>query len=488
MAESDNNKAGVNNCKRLSRQNNMLFLAGTASVLAGLLFPKIPAFVDLLIIFNLALSTAVIVICLRGRKPDELAGLPLLAVIAITSLLTAAIASAKLLITGDTGLIVTCAAKLNIVTEVLPSSISAVVFILVSIALLIFAVKSTAKLLLSSNNYLEELTAIEQSCGEFDFVTPENERRKPAVKETGFIYAVNSFGRLALWLCVLISAVVMLSLFGAALAGNTIISLAATDILVLQLPSVLVALAVSHLTRKIILLSSQQSRMTEEQFHQRIKVVAHEVAQVQRDEHPNRLSRDSQPATIPAQQQYKAADIQLFDCNDFDDEAAYDCMTNMLAESGAGKVLLMAGCGSQYAPVTIPVNIAVRLATGGLKILIIDFDLKRSAVQRVFETGNCDSKAVKTCVENISIISGKRLTSAKIHNLRQLFTRAEKLYNYIIVYAPDAAVPTQMTQFFTVSMFFGRDNETNLQFENLMEQMNLTDCMAFTPGCLLQLS
>ena len=146
----------------------------------------------------------------------------------------------------------------------------------------------------------------------------------------------------------------------------------------------------------------------------------------------------------------------------------------------------MVGCGPQYAPVTIPVNIAVRLATRGLKTLIIDFDLKRSAVQRVFETDNCDSKAVKTCVENISIISGKRLASAKTQTLQQLFSQAEKLYKHILVYAPDAAVPTQMRQFSTAAMFFGRENEINPQLENLMEQMNLTDCRVFTPGCLLQ--
>jgi hypothetical protein len=198
------------------------------------------------------------------------------------------------------------------------------------------------------------------------------------------------------------------------------------------------------------------------------------------------MSTDTQPATYPAQQQYKTDDIQWFDCNDFNDEAAYECMTNMIADSGAGKVLLIAGRGSQYAPVTIPVNIAVRMAIRGLKTLIIDFDLKRSAVQRVFETDNCDSKAVKTCIENISIISGKRLASAKTSVLQQLFNKAKKLYGYIIVYAPDAAVPIQMSQNFTAAMFFSRENEINPKLENLIEQMNLTDCMVFTPGLLFQ--
>ncbi len=488
MAKSDNNKVGVNDYKRLSRQNNLLFLAGAISLLAGLLFPKIPALVDLLMIFSLALSASVIVICFRNRKPDELTGLPLLAVIAVTSLLTTAIASAKLLIIRDTGLITTHAARLNnIVIDALPTSLSAAAFTAVSIALLIFTAKSTSKLLLSSNTYLDEVAAVEQPGDEFNFATVENEQENLAAKEKGFLYAIHSFGSLALWLCVLISAVIMLSLFGAVLAGKTLISFATGAIVVIQLPAFLVVFAVSHLTCKIILMSSQRSRMTEEQFQQRIKVVAREVAHVQRDDYQTPLSSDIRPPTSPAPQQYKADDTPLFDCNDFDDEAAYDCMTNMLAESGAGKVLLMAGSGSQYAPVTIPVNVAVRLATRGLKTLIIDFDLKRSAVQRVFETGNCDSSAVKTCIENISLISGKRLASAKTHILRQLFTKAEKLYDHIIVYAPDAAVEQQMSEFFTKAMLFGAKNTSaNQKLDNLIYELNKTACRMLTPSFLLQ--
>ena len=486
MEEFGNKTADVNNYKRLSRQNHRLFLVGAASVLIGLLFPKIPALVDLLIIFSLALSTAVIVICWRGRKPDELIGLPLLAVITVTSLLTAAIASAKLLIIGDTGLIITNAARLNIVTDVLPLSINATVYILVSIMLFTFAAKSTTKLLLSSKTYLEEIADAEKSSDEVNFITAEEKQDKPAAKEKGLVCALNSFGRLTLWLCVLISAVVILSLFGATLAGKTVLSLASANIIILQFPAVLVALAVSHLTRRIIMDFSQQNRMTEKQFQQRIKIIAHEVTQAQRYEYPNRTQTDAQPATYPGQWQYNIDDTKLFDCNYFNDEATYDYMTNILVKSGIGKVLLMAGCGPQYAPVTIPVNIAARLATRGLKTLLIDFDLKRSAVQRVFETDNCDSKAVKTCIENISIISGKRLASAKTQIMRQLFTKANKLYDYIIVYAPDSAVSTQMSQYFIAAMFFGRENEINPQFENLVEQMHLTDCTVFTPEHLLQ--
>ncbi len=486
MRESGKSEFAVNDYKRLSRQNNLLFIAGTVSVLAGLFFPKIPALVDLLMIFSLTLSAAVVVICLRGSKPTELTGLPLLAVTAIAALLTATIASAKLLIIGDAaGLIITRVARFNIIANILPAPLSAVVFTVVSIVLLIAAAKSTRKLLLNSKTYLEEVTSVEQTQPEFNLVTAESEQENLTAKEKGFFYAAHAFGRLAVWLCVLISSVVMLSLFGTALADKTLVSLAAGSGIILQGSAFFVALAVSHLTRKIALQSSQRNRMTEEQFQQRIKVVAREVAAIQTDSHLHRPSSDELLHRTP----YGPAtsDASLFDCNEFEDEASYDCVTNLLTESGGGKVLLMAACGSQYAPVTIPVNIAVRLAARGLKTLIIDFDLKRSAVQRVFETGDCNSRAVKTCIENISLISGKHLAPAKTHMLQQLFTKAEKLYDYIIVYAPDAAVGPQMSEFFTTAMFFGTENTvTNPVLDNLINELSKTACRVLTPSPLLQ--
>lgn len=478
MPESDNNKFNIGNYKRLNRQNNLLFLTGAISLLAGLFFPKIPSLVDLLIIFSLAVSSAVVVICLRCSKSDELTGLPLLAVIAVASLLTATIALTKLLITQNIGLIITLAERLNIINDVLPSSVSAVFFIIASVILLVISAKLTAKLMSNSKTYLEEITAVEQSGKELNSITDDNNQKNLPAREKGFVYAVNSFGRLALWLCVLISIVIIVSIFGAALSGRTAIGFAASTIIVFQLPAVLVVSGLSHLSRKIILLSSRQNRMTEEQFRQRIKVVAHEVALAQMDE---------QSAEHTLQQMDMADDIILFDCNDYDDDAEYDLMTNMLVESGADKVLLMAGCGTQYTPVTIPVNIAVRFAVRGLKILIVDFDLKRSAVQRVFETDNCDSKAVKTCVENISLISGKRLASAKTDTLRQLFTKAEKLYDYIIVYAPDADVEPQMSEFFTTAVLFGGENtKVNQKLNNLIYELKKTDCLLLKPYDLLQ--
>ncbi len=478
MTEFGKNKIGVNDYRRLSRQNNLLFVAGTVSVLAGLFFPKIPALVDLLTIFGLALSASVIIICICAGKPAELTGFALLAITAVASLLTAAIASAKLIIVEETaGLIAGHAARFDIISRFCPAGLSALLFAAISVLLLTATVKSARKLLQSSKAHLEELAAVEQAGDEFNLAAAENEHENLAAKEKGFFYAAHAFGRLAVWLGVLFWLVVTLSLFSAALADKTLVSLAAGSGIVLQASAFLAVFAVSYLTRKIASQSSQQNRMTEEQFQQRIKVVAHEVAATRALDHLS-YSSSEPPVTKNA---------PLFDCNEFNDEAAYDCMANLLTESGDGKVLLMASSGPQYVPVTIPVNVAVRLAARGLKTLIIDFDLKRYAMQRVFETGNCDLQAVKTCIENISLISGKRLVSAKPQILQQLFIKAEKLYDYIIVYDPDAAVPPQMSEFFTTAMFFGAENAvTNPILDNLIDELNKTACRVLTPSSLLE--
>lgn len=479
MTEPGNNKIGVNDYKRLSRQNNLLFVAGAVSVLTGLFFPAVPALVDLLIIFSLALSASLIVICLCAGKPSELTGFALLAVTSIASLLTAAIASAKLAVIADTaGLIAGHAASLDIISSFLPAGLSAAAFAAISVLLLTATEKSAGKLLQNSKSHLEEITAVEQAQPEFNFLAAENNRENLTAKEKGFFYAAYAFGRLAVWLCVLISAVVMLGLFGAALAGKMLVSLVAGTGIIIQASAFFAVFAVSHLTRKIVLQSSQQHRMTEEQFQQRIKVVAREVAAAQTDDYLHYYSSGESGATN--------LDF-MFDCNEFDDESSYECITNILVESGDDKVLVIAACGPQYAPVTIPVNIAVRLAARGLKTLIMDFDLKRFSVQRVFETGNCNSRAVKTCIENISLISGERLACANPQALRYLFTKAEKLYDYILVYAPDTALPQQMSEFFTTAMFFGPDSSpAAATLDNFIEELGTTACQVLTPRHLFQ--
>jgi len=488
MAEPDKNEAQELNYRRLSRQSNLLFVAGAMSVLAGLFFPKVPALVDLLMIFSLALSVAVIVICLSARKPTELTGLALLAITAIASLLTAEIASVKLIVAKDTaGIIVTHLARFNVIANIGPAPLSAVISCVISAVLLTATAKSDKKLLRSAAGYLEEIDAVEQSRPQLDSIVADERQNNLTAKEKGFFYAVQAFGRLAVWLSALTSAIVVLSLAGAMLAaatssvsGRLLVSLAANSGLLAQACVLCVVCAVARLVRKSVSRSRQETRMTEEQFQQRIKVIAREVAAAQTD---NQKPPGSSLGPISGY----TSDELLFDCEQFEDEASYDYLTNLLVESGSGNVLLMAACEPQYAPVTIPVNVAVRLAAGKLKTLIIDFDLKRSAVQRVFETSDCDLRAVKTCIENISLISGKRLVAGNPQMLRQIFAKAATLYDYILVYAPDAAVPQQMSELFTTAMFFGTDRSpTDPVLDNLIDGLSRSACRILTPSSLFQ--
>ena len=490
MAEPDKNEAQELNYRRLSRQNNLLFVAGALSVLAGLFFPKVPALVDLLMIFSMALSAAVIVISLGARKPTELTGFALLAITTIASLLTTSIASAKLIMMEETGgVIVTQMAKLNVIADISPAPLSAVIFCVISVVLLTATAKSDKKLLRSAAGYLDQLDGVEQSRPQLDSIVSDEQQNDLTAKEKGFFHAAHAFGRLAVWLSALTSVTVVLSIGAAMLASaassvssKVLVGLAGNCGLLVQTCVLGVVCAVSRLVRKSVSRSLQETRMTEEQFQQRIKVIAREVAATQTN---GQKSPGSSWGSIDGY----TSDKFLFDCEQLEDEASYDYLTNLLVESGSGKVLLMAACGPHYAPVTIPVNVAVRLAAGGLKTLIIDLDLKRSAVQRVFEAGNCDSRAVKTCIENISLISGKHLAAGKPQMLRQIFAKALTLYDYIVVYAPDAAVPQQMSEFLTAAIFFGADGAPiDPVLDNLIDGLNRTACRILTPSSLLQRS
>jgi hypothetical protein len=486
MNDAVGKEVSLNDCKTLSRQNSLLFVAGAVSVLAGLLFPKAAALVDLLMIFSSALSAAVVVICIRASKPAELTGFAMLAITAIASLLTTAIASAKLIITGDAaGAIVTHLTALNVIANAGPAPLSALLFCVLSGALLAATVAADKKLLRSAADYIGQTDAVAQTTPEPDLIVAEEPQQNHIAKEKGFFYASHAFGRLAVWISAVTSVIVILSLGTAMLAGvtasvsgKTLVALAANSGLLVQATIFCVVCAVARLVRKSVSNWLQETRITEEQFRQRITVAAREVA-AQADNHRHVQSSHRPAATI---------DQLLFDCEQFEDETSYDLLTNLLTQCGKSNVVLIAAAGPQYAPVTIPVNVAMRLAEAELRTLIIDFDLRRRAVQRVFETADCDMRAVKTCVENISLISGKRIVSATPQTLRQIFAKAAGLYDCILVYAPEAALPSQMFEFFTAAIFLGAEGApVDPALEKLISQLNQTGCRILTPSSLPQM-
>ncbi|MFA5424995.1 MAG: hypothetical protein WC374_14170, partial [Phycisphaerae bacterium] len=223
--------------KLLNMQNYLLFAVGAAAVNAGLLFPKIPALTDTLIIFSIALSIAVISISLCSSKTSELKNFPLPAIAAVAVSILSFLASVKLILIGNTaGPVIKLISRLDIVTELVPNYLSVLFFAAVSVTLMFLTIKFTRTLSKNIKNHIEEIKIIEQT------------RQESPIKEKRFFYGVYAFGRFSFWLAITCFAAVALSFFIASLAGKTTISLVAATGILMQSIMLFTVLAVANLT------------------------------------------------------------------------------------------------------------------------------------------------------------------------------------------------------------------------------------------------
>lgn len=109
--------------------------------------------------------------------------------------------------------------------------------------------------------------------------------------------------------------------------------------------------------------------------------------------------------------------------------------------NGSSHTVLLAADRINNLPVTIPINLAIRLAEKGT-CLLIDFDSKRDAMAKVFEidssTISRDLKVrpVPTAVENLEIWPARYFDHLRHVNLKVLLEAANEKYDYILLYAP----------------------------------------------------
>jgi hypothetical protein len=121
------------------------------------------------------------------------------------------------------------------------------------------------------------------------------------------------------------------------------------------------------------------------------------------------------------------------------DSAIYNKIASL---SGNNRSILFAGAGLEYLPVTIPVQTAAKLAGAGKKVLIIDLDMKRNAVAKVFDP---DQNAIKNCprprllpspIENLSFWPAEFFVRFGQMNLRSVMQAGWSQFEIIFINAP----------------------------------------------------
>lgn len=109
--------------------------------------------------------------------------------------------------------------------------------------------------------------------------------------------------------------------------------------------------------------------------------------------------------------------------------------------SGRPQTVLLAADSISDLPVTVPVNLAIQMAKKG-KCLLIDLDLNRNSVAKVFEIdqGKSDTNfhiaSLPTSIDNLFIWPANHFEKSRQMNLGMLLREAQKRYDFILLYAP----------------------------------------------------
>lgn len=109
------------------------------------------------------------------------------------------------------------------------------------------------------------------------------------------------------------------------------------------------------------------------------------------------------------------------------------------------KSILFTSIEAEALPVTLPVNVAIGLAKEKSRCLLIDLDLRRDAVAKVFgfdaEQGGLRAKAVQTEIENLWVWPSHNFTKLRQMNImgiveRALDRKSQDRFDLILINAP----------------------------------------------------
>jgi len=132
-------------------------------------------------------------------------------------------------------------------------------------------------------------------------------------------------------------------------------------------------------------------------------------------------------------------------------------------------------------PVTIPVNVAIALAKTRKRCLLIDLDLKRDAIAKVFnlvvEQGGLRAKAVQTEIENLWVWPSHNFSQAKLMNVTEMVEKAmDNKFDFVLINAPSIANSPDRKQIISAARAAFICTKNPSERKKLTELIKPTDC------------
>ena len=118
----------------------------------------------------------------------------------------------------------------------------------------------------------------------------------------------------------------------------------------------------------------------------------------------------------------------------------YESIIKQIKQVNKYKSILFASAETGVLPVTIPVNTAIGLAKEQKRCLLIDLDLSRDAVAKVFglnpEQSSFSPKSIQSGFENLWIWPAHKFSQSKQMNLKEIVKRAMEKFDLVLINAP----------------------------------------------------
>jgi hypothetical protein len=384
-------------------------------IAAAFVLPVAPALVDLLLIFTLCLSTVTLFVCIKAEDISEVPGLSLM----ISS--GAAVAAAVLIVSLKMNMANAYPGKLNSTVSNLLNPGSGHLFsvlILISVFTVLLSIKAGYSCTQANMIFKNEIAPLRKSSiqqrqySKLINTSQAEKEENNLIRQKNFFEGMCAAGGaifLAELFCILILIASIILIFARTSASfaKTSASIAA----VLQLPILLYAAGCGHIVRKSFFSMSPEAEENADN-RRRIKVFSRDL-----DEDFEKPSTANPHTGLSTKPLITTTAPQIEDAdwvaNDFagwihntkntQSPAGYETLTRQL-EDLSGKITVMCGDNPAHLPVTIPVNIAMRLAKRGKQVLLVDTDRMRSAVAKVFDIENIQkNKTYPSCVRNLWI-------------------------------------------------------------------------------------
>ncbi|MHC4571763.1 MAG: FHIPEP family type III secretion protein [Planctomycetota bacterium] len=500
-------KSQNGNPSRIIGRNDFLILTGTIAVIAGLLFPLKGHILDVLLIFSLSLTAAVVIITFSARAALQVLGFPLLIVLATMLRMALSLACSKLTLSqANTGTIIsvfgTILVRSNCVLAILVFGVLTVVIF----GIICKAAKGVSRI---ASEFTANIVPIKQISIDSDLNAEviDNSQalklRGKIAREAGFFVAMSGAAKFMLCCATIELAAIIVNIVGGMAIGTvtpttaemsvkTYATLAIGAGTITQISALLVAVASLYLVRKSLTSPAANMRISEQEFTKRIEVIAREVgcSQAIESQYGNIkaekkvITEDLEWFDEPTAGEKEKDDVSLWSLENAKDSDYYDTIAELIASKSAdeAKTILIAAESIQELPVTIPVNIAIHLAQKGQKCLLIDLDLERDAISKVFDVDSTDhtdkvqtkAMATTTCISNLWIWPasnfGKSDRDVDVTNINDVITTLKSHYDRLIIYAPNVGMPAsddrdRIASRAQAAMLFGKEPGPQDKFE-----------------------